>query len=132
MIAGRVDALGRLYTTSALPSATSSAQGGIMRDALGAVHVLPIAAPARFNGGFGTSNLGQLCYAPGAAIHAWNGGLPFAADGRLITVAMNAVPAGTEPYVGGIRVSELFGVFLTDAVPSTTDGWSTGFDLGFG
>jgi hypothetical protein len=131
MITGRADAMGRLYVTTALPSATSSAQGGIMHSADGAIHILQIAAPAVFSGGFGLSNLGQVCIAPGAVINAWNGGFPFAADGRLVTVAMNAVPNDDEPYVGGVRVSNLFGVFLTDVAPVTGFAFSDGYHAGF-
>ena len=127
MLPGRVDAQGRLYVSQAAPAASDVYIGGIAHDIVTGAVRIALLPPTFFVNGFGVGPLGRLSYSPGAVINAWQQGYPFAADGSLVTVAMNAVPIATDPYVGGIRVHNLFGVYITDTIPVATDAWSDGF-----
>ena len=83
-----------------------------------------------FNNGFLFDDDGNLMVSPGP-IQAWNGGLPFDAEGRL--VGTTAAPAAGDPYVGGVRVSPTLGVYsLVDTPPPPPNGFSNGFSNGFG
>lgn len=80
--------------------------------------------------GFLFDDDGNLMVGPGP-IQAWNGGLPFDADGRL--VGTTEAPSEHDPYVGGVRVSPTLGVYaIYDAPPPVDSGFSTGFSTGFG
>ena len=58
-------------------------------------------------------------------------GLPFDSEGRLV-IQMNQAVAPSDPYVGGVRVGPLGGVYAVDLTPPPQiDGFSSGFDGGF-
>ena len=116
MLLGSLDSAGRLLTTVAAPSGTSSYNGGVASAANGALHIVA-ATPSVFVNGFGVSHTGQLCTAAGGAIASYQGGLPFTSNGRLVTQE-NLTPGANDPFVGGIRVGPLGGVYtVTDTPP---------------
>lgn len=64
-------------------------------------------------------------------ITQWAMGLPFDSEGRLI-IQMNQAVGLTDPYVGGIRVGPLGGIYAIDLTPPPQiDAFSDGFDGGF-
>ena len=110
---GAVDASGQLYIVTVAPS-PASALGGVTLSAKGQVFTSATNTGGTVaNNGFRFNSDGSLLTS-GAAITSYVGGLPFAADGSL--VVQQAAPAGTDPYVGGVRVGAS-GVFVTTAVP---------------
>lgn len=111
-------------------------------DALGRVHVALNGTPVTWNQGLGYAANGALCYtnslnatdvyqngmrisATGLVVTAaqsgslfYNAGLPFnAADGTLAR-QVDVAPGADDPYVAGIRVGPLGGVYFTSAAPS--------------
>jgi len=114
MLPGKRDADGRLYVTGVAVDATTTYQGGIPISPLGQVHITPN-APQTFKNGFGTVNAGPLS-TDNAAIVTYLEGLPRTASGGL-RVQLNTVPAATDPFIGGLRVGTLGGVYITDAIP---------------
>ena len=112
MIPGARNALGVLQVSSALPGAGTSYIGGFALTPVGEVLVHVSDLPTRFANGFGFNTAGQLCVAPGGTIFNFVCGLPFTQTGRLV-VQNNQSPASNEPYVGGVRVGPLGGVYIT-------------------
>lgn len=121
---------GALLVDSVAPQPGDFFNSGIAMTADGAVRVTSGSAPQVFNNGFGLMNIGALCIAPGGTIAMYQAGLPFTVDGRLV-VQLNNTPAPSDPYVGGIRVGPLGGVYVTDVAPPPFKGFSNGFDEGF-
>jgi len=74
-------------------------------------------------------NNGDLCISS-LPIVGYVNGLPVTATGA-IKAQLNQTPAPSDPYVGGIRVGPLGGVYLTDAAPTPPFSFSTGFDDGY-
>lgn len=107
---------GALYITTVAPQPGDFFNSGIAMTPAGAVRVTSGSAPQVFNNGFGMMNIGALCIAPGGVIAIYQAGLPFTADGRLVT-QLNQIPASSDPFVGGVRVGPLGGVYTTDATP---------------
>jgi hypothetical protein len=71
----------------------------------------------RFIGGWRVRNNGQVIVADASPPHVFNEGLPFSKlDGSLIRQT-DVTPAPTDPYVAGIRVGPLGGVYFTTAIP---------------
>ena len=116
MLLGNLDAAGRLLTSVVAPSATDSFNGGIASAPNGALRTIT-GTPPQFVNSFGVSATGQLYTQAGGTIDHFTGGLPFTANGSLV-VQENLTPSANDPFVGGIRVGPLGGVYtVTDAAP---------------
>jgi len=118
MLPGRRDAEGRLDVTTDLPAASTTYHGGIAINAVGQVHIIN-ASPNKFVNGFGVTHTGQLCASSEAAVDYLEG-LPRTALGKL-KIQTDTVPAATDPFVGGIRVGPLGGVYTTLTAPPVGD-----------
>jgi len=130
MLPGRVTPIGVLFISATPPTLQDGYLGGIAHSPDGQVRIAAV-TPSVFTNGFGLTNTGQLCVAPGGTIANYAMGLPFTSDGRLVT-QLNQAPLATDAYVGGIRVGPLGGVYTTDVVPVGDNPWSPGFSGGFG
>lgn len=131
MIPGTRAADGSLQINTTTPNGAQVFAGGFALDkTTGANYVFNGNGPV-FIGGHMVTDVGQLCIAPGGTIAGYVNGLPVTADGRLVT-QLNQTPGANDPFVGGIRVGPLGGVYTTDATPPVPNGFSSGFDAGFG
>ena len=129
MLAGRRSDNGSLFINDAAPPAGSPLAGGVAVNNLGAIFVAS-AAPTKFVNGFGVTDTGRLCVAYGGPIDKFSMGLPFTADGRLVC-QLNQATVPSDPFVGGIRVGPLGGIYTIDLTPPPLDAFSSGFDEGF-
>lgn len=118
MLPGRRDGEGRLDVTTDPVAATSTFQGGIAINPLGQVHIIN-ANPTFYSNGFGVLGTGQLCCGS-EAISFFKDGLPRTALGKL-KIQTDTVPDPKDPFVGGIRVGALGGVYTTLIAPPTVD-----------
>ena len=116
MLPGKRDAEGRLFVTTAAIDATTTYQGGIPLSPLGQVHV-DINTPQKYQNGFGMMNNGKLCINNALPINHYLEGIPRAANGA-IRIQLNQTPVATDPFLGGLRIGPLGGVYVTDAVPT--------------
>lgn len=122
---------GAVYILDSLPDAAGAGfNGGVLVEPTGEVHVSSILAPQQFVNGFGVRSDGKLCIAYGGTIANYQQGLPFTSDGRLVA-QLDQTPAPTDPFVGGIRVGPLGGVYVTNTAPTPPFSFSTGFNDGF-
>lgn len=128
MLPGLRTSEGVLYVTTAASAPTDVQSGGVTMTAEGAIHV-NANTPQRFDQGKGFMNNGDLCISSLPTVGHVNG-LPVTATGA-IKAQLNQTPAPSDPYVGGIRVGPLGGVYLTDAAPTPPFSFSTGFDDGY-
>jgi len=128
MLPGVKSPLGALYVTTVAPTNLEPRTGGVCLSTTGQVHIAA-ATPIAFTNGFGLLVNGSLCHAPGGTIADYQQGLPFTANGRLVT-QLNQTPAASDPYVGGIRVGPA-GVHITDVPVPLPYGYSNGFSNGF-
>jgi len=119
MLPGRRDAEGRLDVTADLPDSTSTLHGGIAVNSSGQVHITNVIT-GLFSNGFMVTDTGQLCVSAAPIDGGYLEGLPRKADGRLVGQA-DTVPAATDPFVGGIRVGPLGGVYTTYVAPPVGD-----------
>jgi len=115
-----------------------------IRDPQGAIYTDPGGTPVSWNSGMGFNAAGALCTStspgandsyqggkrldpvgrlvvgngdPPARPYNFNAGLPFdKRDGSLIR-QMNQTPASTDPFVAGVRVGPLGGVYMLSANP---------------
>ena len=115
MLPSPKDAVGRLFTTLAAVNSQSTFMGGIALSSAGALHISS-AAPSNFTNSFGVTATGQLCTVAGGAIDHFTGGLPFTANGALV-IQVGNTPAANDPFVGGVRVGALGGVYTVNADP---------------
>ena len=129
MLAGRRSDNGSLFITEA-PPLNISFNGGVAMSDLGALHVTSSLPVQVFANGFGLRHDGRLCVAYGGPIDKFEMGLPFTNAGRLVC-QLNRAVAPSDPYVGGIRVGPLGGVYAIDLTPPPLEGFSSGFDGGF-
>ena len=118
MLPGRRDGEGRLDVTTDPVGATSTFQGGIAINPLGQVHIIN-ANPTFYSNGFGVTGTGQLCCGS-EATSSFKDGLPRTALNKL-KIQTDTVPAATDPFVGGIRVGTLGGVYTTLVAPPVGD-----------
>ncbi len=130
MLPGRRSPNGSIFVNNAAPPAGSPLLGGIALNDLGAIYVDAASVPTKFNNGFGVTDDGRLCVAYGGAIAQFEMGLPFTANGRLV-VQLNQATVPSDPFVGGIRVGPLGGIYTIDLTPPPLDAFSSGFDEGF-
>lgn len=114
MLPGARTADGALVITTVAPQPGDFFNSGIAMTPKGVVRVTDGAAPQVFQNGFGMMNIGAICVAPDEMIAVYQAGLPFTADGRLV-VQLNQTPGPNDPFVGGIRVGPLKGVYVTDS-----------------
>lgn len=129
MLTGRVDPTGALYIVmSGLPAPAFHLEG-CLQGYLGGLFCTT-SAPTRFLDGFGMTDDGKVCIAPGGTVHRYNKGLPMTADGRLVT-QLNQPESPGDVYVDGIRVGPLGGVYTIDATPAPEKAYSSAFDGGF-
>lgn len=129
MLAGLRSPNGSLYITEAPPPHQSS-MGGVAIGEKGAIFVTSVLPPQVFANGFGLRHDGRLCVAYGGPIDKFEMGLPFTNDGRLVC-QLNQAVSTSDPFVGGIRVGPLGGVYAIDVAPPVVSAFSTGYDGGF-
>lgn len=129
MLPGRRSPNGSLFINDAAPPAGSPLLGGVALNELGAIFVAA-AAPTKFANGFGVTDTGRLCVAYGGPIAKFAMGLPFTADGRLVCQLNQAVQP-SDPFVGGIRVGPLGGIYTIDLTPPPFEAFSSGYSGGF-
>ena len=91
-----------------------------------------IDANDKYNGGWRMDAVGRVVVAAADMPNAvFNGGLPLYPSGTMMRQT-DVVPAADDPYVRGIRVGTLGGVYFTSASPpSNLRGFSAGFSPGF-
>src|SRR5574343_1090171 len=118
MLPGLRDDQGRLDVTTDPVDATSTLRGGIACNALGQVHITNVVS-TNFVNGFMVSDTGQLVMSTDPIVD-YKDGLPRDASGRL-RGQTDTVPAATDPFVGGIRVGPLGGVYTTLTAPPVGD-----------
>ena len=118
MLPGLRDDQGRLDVTTDPVDATSTLRGGIACNALGQVHITNVVSD-NFVNGFMVSDTGQLVMSTDPIVD-YKDGLPRDASGRL-RGQTDTVPAPTDPFVGGIRVGPLGGVYTTLTAPPVGD-----------
>ena len=130
MLPGARTSEGVLYVTTVADAPTDTFLGGVKMTAEGAIHV-NANTPQKFDQGKGFMNNGDLCIgvAGGPAV-GYVGGLPVTATGAL-KCQLNQTPAPSDPFVGGVRVGPLGGVYITDASPVPPFSFSNGFSNGF-
>ena len=122
---------GALYVTTAAPLASDPREGGVCMTPEGVVRV-NANAPQKYDQGKGFTNNGSLCIdVLGSPIAGYVGGLPVTANGALRCQLNQPVSPG-DAYVGGLRVGPLGGLYVIDTTPPPPDGFSSGFDAGFG
>ncbi len=110
MLPGRKDAAGRLDVTTDPVGATSALHGGIASNPSGQVHITNVVSTV-FANGFMVSNTGQLVMSSDPAVNFVEG-LPRTATGAL-KGQEGTTPNASDPFVGGIRVGPLGGVYTT-------------------
>lgn len=116
MLPGSRTSEGVLYVTTTAPTASDPRVGGVCLTSDGAIKV-NINDPQKFDQGKGFMNNGALCVRDaGEAIAGYVGGLPVTVAGAL-KCQLNQTPDPSDPYVGGIRVGPLGGIYITDATP---------------
>jgi hypothetical protein len=131
MLGGRHSDNGALFINTDAPEPTDVFVGGIALTNLGVIRAEDT-APVHFVNGFGVTDIGQLCIAPGGSKDKYAMGLPFTNDGRLV-VQLNVTVGLYDSFVGGIRVGPNGGVYALDvAPPPPATGFSNGFSTGFG
>jgi hypothetical protein len=118
VLPGRRDPQGRLDITADPPGVGTTYQGGIAINSLGQVHAVG-ADPTRYVNGLPVSDTGQLCVGDQATAYFLEG-IPRTGTGRIKAQADN-VPAATDPYIGGLRIGPLGGVYTTYVVPPVGD-----------
>lgn len=127
----QVDALGRIYVISGgVPAYWNR---GIAYDVQGRMcTTVATAAEDVWVGGWRLNNLGQVIVSSLAGSPFYNGGLPFNVNGAMAR-QNDQTPGMNDPYVAGIRVGSLGGVYFTSAVPPNSfTGFDNGFSNGFG
>ena len=129
-VLGPVDDLGRLYTYPGAPTPGAPFRGGIgylqtQRTCIANV------SDGNFVNGFMVNNDGSLVIAQGGAIASFHMGFPRTVDGKFVG-QLDTIPAAGDPYVNGVRVGLLGGVYATSAVPFNVSGFSSGFSNGYG
>lgn len=130
MLPGRRQDNGSIFITETVPP-DPVFEGGIVVGRLGAIHVTSTLPPQVAVNGFMARHSGELCVAYGGPIAFFEMGLPFTADGRLVC-QLNQAVAPSDPYVGGVRVGPLGGVYTIDLTPPPEiNAFSDGFDGGF-
>jgi len=129
MLPGRRSPNGSIYINDLAPPAGSPLLGGIALNDAGAIFITT-AAPTRFANGFGVTNDGRLCVSYGGPISKFAMGLPFTAAGHLVCQLNQAVQP-SDPYVGGIRVGPLGGIYAIDITPPPMEAFSSGYDGGY-
>ena len=122
---------GSLYVVNGAAGPNDVRVGGVLVTPTGAIHV-NANAPQRFDQGKAFSNAGDLSIdLAGSPVAGYVGGLPVTANGALKCQLNQPVSPG-DAFVGGIRVGPLGGVYVTDTTPPAPNGFSSGFDAGFG
>lgn len=115
-----VDGVGRVYVTPAGTPVTLSAGLGFTLDGR-LCTTITISPTDRFQGGLRRDNVGRLVVGDGtlnSRPYFYNGGIPSdkrnAAAGAVIR-QMDTIPVATDPFVRGVRVGPLGGVYMTTA-----------------
>ena len=119
MLPGSVDNEGRLDVTADPPTASSSFVAGIAISELGQVHISN-AVTDTFVNGIMVTDLGQVCFAAAPIDGGFLGGFPRKADGRLVGQA-DTTPDPKDPFVSGVRVGPLGGIYTTYIPPVVGD-----------
>ncbi len=131
MLPGLRTAQGVLYVTTVAPVASDPRVGGVAVTAAGSIRASVNGIPQAFANAHGVRNNGALCVnTAGTQVSNHVNGLPVNSVGQLVC-QLNQTPAPSDPYVGGIRVGPLGGVYITDAAPTPPFSFSTGFNDGY-
>jgi len=115
-VLGNVDDQGRLHTFPGVPTPPSPLRGGIAMLPTGRTCINNI-LETTFVNGFMVDTVGSLVVNVGGTIVGYHMGLPRDVEGRLVG-QLDVVPAATDPYVNGVRVGPLGGVYATSALPT--------------
>lgn len=129
MLPSRRSPNGSLFVTET-PPLNISVNGGISMSDLGSLWVTSTLPVQVVVNGFGMRHSGELCVAYGGPIDRFEMGLPFTADDRLVCQLNQAVQP-SDPFVGGIRVGPLGGIYTIDLTPPPMEAFSSGYDGGF-
>lgn len=130
MLGGRRSDNGSLFVTTT-PPINPQFIGGVLVGENGGLYVTPTLPAQVAANGFGLRHDGALCVAYGGAIDKFEMGLPFTSDGKLVCQLNQAVQP-SDPFVGGIRVGPLGGVYVVDLTPPPIlGGFGSGFSGGF-
>lgn len=125
---------GALYVSTIAPQPTDIFEHGIAMTPDGIMRVVdapPDVLTEVCVGGFGLKEPGALSVSFGGTVTHYNQGIPMTADGRVVCQLNQPVSPG-DSYVAGVRVGLLGGVYMVDTTPPPPDGFSSGFDAGFG
>ena len=115
---------GQIYATTNAVGPGTAWSGGMAFDTTGRLHITTtIGATDIWVNGFRLSSSGQVVVTDGGVgkqPYAFNSGFPFSKlDGALIR-QLNQTPIASDPYVIGIRIGPLGGVYmLIEGVPPT-------------
>lgn len=119
MLPGSVDDEGRLDVTTDPVGAGSTLHGGVALNALGQVHITNVVSD-NFVNGVMVSDTGALVMTTAPIDGPYLAGFPHKADGRLVG-QVDTVPDPKDPFLGGIRVGPLGGVYTTYVAPPVGD-----------
>jgi hypothetical protein len=119
-----VDSQGRVYSIDGPPEVGATFNGGLAFSKLGQVYSANLQASDGFVGGFRVSQLGELVETdstpPQRAGQVFVAGLPVANSGSpsrpgAVLRQVNTTPGATDPFVAGVRVGPLGGMYQTTA-----------------
>ena len=103
------------------PGGISPRLGGIALTALGQIYYTTVkAATDVYVNGFRVTGEGALVCTPGGAIADFLEGIPRAGDGSMV-IQVNVAPAATDPFLGGLRIGALGGVYTNSTAPVSTE-----------
>lgn len=119
------DAQGRVYSVDGPPPAGSPFIGGLAFNNLGQVYSANASPTDVFIGGWRVSVLGELVEtnAVPEVNRDYNAGMPQSGPGGLvgregaILRQVDTVPSASDPYVAGVRVGPLGGMYQTTSLP---------------
>jgi hypothetical protein len=129
MLNTRVTEQGAMFITMTGTPSPPFFDQGLLSGFAGSLYCVTT-APTRFLDGFGVTDEGKLCIAPGGVIHSFNQGIPMTADGRMVT-QLNVAPWPGDVYVDQIRVGPAGGVYTVDLTPAPEVAFSSAFDNSF-
>jgi hypothetical protein len=115
-VLGAVDDLGRLHVYPGAPPPNAGFRGGLGFTASQRVAVTN-APTTNFVNGFMVADDGSLAVDTiGAAIYDYYMGFPRTILGMLVG-QVDVIPNANDPYVNGVRVGPLGGIYATSALP---------------
>jgi hypothetical protein len=117
-----ISPIGEIYITTNVPDANSVWAGGFCFNATGQLHISTVPAGTDFYiGGCRFNISGALVVGAGDAPNRpyfVNDGLPTRLTDNAMVYQLDQVPSANDPYVQGIRVGALGGVYMSTAAPT--------------